>query len=285
MTPLALLSNIALLVSLTVIQQLLLRRWDRHSTTYKFLSGVTFGVVGVAEMMTPFHVSEGLFYDSRSILLSTAGMFGGPIIGGIAAGICTLYRVAVGGVGVYVGVGTIIEAVGLGVVMYYARRRYPVLESVLSLWVFGVVVHLVMLLLMLGLPTAEAQYVFAILAWPVLGLYPLGNVIIGWLLLDQEERHATDTRLTESEGRYRSMFLHSHAVMLIVDVENQRFLDANPAAALYYGYSREALIGMPVSNINILSGGTGRTDGGGEPSAGTLLLLQTSPRIGRGMRC
>lgn len=216
------------------------------------LSGATFGLVGVVEMMTPFHVSAGLFYDSRSILLSTAGMFGGPVIGGIAAGICTVYRVAVGGVGMYVGVGTILEATGLGIVMYYARRRYPRLGSVLSLWVFGLLVHLIMLLIMLGLPATEAEYVFMNLSLPVLGLYPLGNVIVGWLLLDQEERRATDTKLAESEGRYRSMFLHSQAVMLIVDVDQQRFLDANPAAAEYYGYSREVLIGMSVGDINIL---------------------------------
>jgi two-component system, cell cycle sensor histidine kinase and response regulator CckA len=56
----------------------------------------------------------------------------------------------------------------------------------------------------------------------------------------------------ESEQRYRSIFDGSHATMLVVDPADGRILDANPAAAAFYGWSREQLLAMQVGEINTL---------------------------------
>jgi diguanylate cyclase (GGDEF)-like protein/PAS domain S-box-containing protein len=59
--------------------------------------------------------------------------------------------------------------------------------------------------------------------------------------------------LKESEERYSSLFENNHSVMLIVDPANGKIIDANPAACNYYGYSREKLKSLNISDINILS--------------------------------
>lgn len=59
--------------------------------------------------------------------------------------------------------------------------------------------------------------------------------------------------LRESEERYRTIFNNVHHIMLLIDPANDQILDANPAAELYYGYSKQELLNMKFSNINCLS--------------------------------
>ncbi len=55
--------------------------------------------------------------------------------------------------------------------------------------------------------------------------------------------------LAASEQRYRTMFERTTAMALIIDPERGVILDANPAAAEFYGWSRGELTGKPVSDV------------------------------------
>jgi PAS domain S-box-containing protein len=59
-------------------------------------------------------------------------------------------------------------------------------------------------------------------------------------------------REREQEERYRSMFENNHAVMLLIDPDEGAIVDANPAACDFYGYGREQLRALRVSDLNIL---------------------------------
>lgn len=69
---------------------------------------------------------------------------------------------------------------------------------------------------------------------------------------DIRERKAAETALRESESRYRNLFENNHTVMLIIDPENGDIIDANPAAAAFYGWSRTQLKAMRITRINTL---------------------------------
>ncbi len=66
------------------------------------------------------------------------------------------------------------------------------------------------------------------------------------------ERQRAEEALAESEERYRSLFQNNHAVMLLIEPETAEIVDANPAACGYYGYSREELLAMKMTDINTL---------------------------------
>ncbi|HUX12554.1 MAG TPA: histidine kinase dimerization/phosphoacceptor domain -containing protein [Spirochaetia bacterium] len=58
------------------------------------------------------------------------------------------------------------------------------------------------------------------------------------------------TGANSAEGdTFRRMFEDNNAVMLLFDVESSRILDANPAAAAYYGYPRELIRSLSVFDI------------------------------------
>jgi len=56
--------------------------------------------------------------------------------------------------------------------------------------------------------------------------------------------------LRESEAFFRQLFERHSAVMLLIDYQSHVIVDANPAAAQFYGYPLESLRGMNVSRIN-----------------------------------
>ena len=60
------------------------------------------------------------------------------------------------------------------------------------------------------------------------------------------------SELQESEQAYRDQFARNSAVMLLVDPHDGSIIDANATAVSFYGYSRERLLAMHVTDINTL---------------------------------
>ncbi len=68
----------------------------------------------------------------------------------------------------------------------------------------------------------------------------------------QRERELSEA-LRHSEERFRMLFEHNKAVMLIIDPSDGGIIAANKVAVAYYGYPEEQLLRMRISNINTLS--------------------------------
>ncbi len=78
-----------------------------------------------------------------------------------------------------------------------------------------------------------------------------GEPFIFSFVKDITERRQNMEKLEESEERYRSIFENEHTVMFLIDPVNGTVEDANPAAEKFYGWSRDKLRTMKVSEINI----------------------------------
>lgn len=66
------------------------------------------------------------------------------------------------------------------------------------------------------------------------------------------ERKRAELALKESESRFRALFENVNVVALVMDPSTGRILDANTAAAAYYGWTREQLRSMHIWEINTL---------------------------------
>jgi diguanylate cyclase (GGDEF)-like protein/PAS domain S-box-containing protein len=66
------------------------------------------------------------------------------------------------------------------------------------------------------------------------------------------EQKRQEDALRESERRYRQMFENNRAVQLLIDPENGHIVDANMAAAEFYGWDIETLRTMRLTEINTL---------------------------------
>jgi PAS domain S-box-containing protein len=65
------------------------------------------------------------------------------------------------------------------------------------------------------------------------------------------EQKRYDKAMRQSETLYRLMFEKNRAVKLLIDPESGAILEANPAAADFYGYSQEDLRRMRMSDLNV----------------------------------
>lgn len=70
---------------------------------------------------------------------------------------------------------------------------------------------------------------------------------------DITERKITEQKLKESELRYKSFFDHNSAVMLMLEPDSGNIMDANQSAVDFYGYSRDQLLQMHLSEISDMS--------------------------------
>lgn len=69
----------------------------------------------------------------------------------------------------------------------------------------------------------------------------------------RKERRVTEEKFRESEELYRKIFEDHAAVKLMIDPDSGAILDANNAAANFYGWSREKLRTLRIQEINTLS--------------------------------
>ncbi len=70
---------------------------------------------------------------------------------------------------------------------------------------------------------------------------------------DMTGQMESDLRLRQSEERFGKFFESSTANLLVIEPDSGAIVDANPAAARFYGYSLEQFMGMNISDINQLS--------------------------------
>jgi PAS domain S-box-containing protein len=69
---------------------------------------------------------------------------------------------------------------------------------------------------------------------------------------DVSSRRRAEQELKESEARYSALFTNSYSVSLLIDPDTGRIVDANEAAARYYGYPRSRLQSMGIFDLNRL---------------------------------
>lgn len=62
----------------------------------------------------------------------------------------------------------------------------------------------------------------------------------------------TESKLIESESHYKTLFNNNHSVIVLINPDNARIEDANPAACEYYGCTHEQLCSKSVHDFNML---------------------------------
>jgi len=78
-----------------------------------------------------------------------------------------------------------------------------------------------------------------------------GNINTGiGLIEDTSKQKDAEEALRKSEEKYKSLFDNDAAVKLLFDPDSQKIVDANEAATNFYGWSKEKLISMTLSDIS-----------------------------------
>lgn len=184
---------------LAAAYQVFISRWKVFSISNQFLFGILFGGAAVAGMTAPISYQPGIIFDGRSIILSIAGLFGGPLVALISGGIAGAFRIYLGGAGTTVGVSVVIQSTSLGVLFHHLWRRKNKSLPAYYFFGFGVLVHAIMLGIFLFLPGNAGRKFIGEAGLLVIIAYPLVTMLICLLFQDYEEKARESHELRHKE--------------------------------------------------------------------------------------
>ncbi|HNA66747.1 MAG TPA: EAL domain-containing protein [Rhodocyclaceae bacterium] len=81
---------------------------------------------------------------------------------------------------------------------------------------------------------------------------PGDDITLLGTIQDITQQHEAEQRLKDSEDRFHQLFARHASIMLLIEPVSGAIVDANAAAAEFYGYAIETLVGMRIQDINAL---------------------------------
>jgi diguanylate cyclase (GGDEF)-like protein/PAS domain S-box-containing protein len=197
--------NISLLLALFVVYEVSYSISGKKRLVRDMISGLFIAAICLVIMSMPYRLYPGIVFDTRSIIISVTAFSFGPLPATVTSVVALIYRIYTGGSGVYSGIATIITSFSIAMfwryVIYPRRRR-----AWLNIYLMSLTVHIVMLADMLLMPADVRFEVITEIAAPVLLLYPIAGVLLGLLLMHQQQRKRFEQELIESE-RSKSVLL------------------------------------------------------------------------------
>lgn len=245
-----LVNNAALLLALCLVYDMIdAKERTRVSFVYSLMTGGLIGGIGIAIMLNPWAFTPGIQFDTRSVILSIAGLFLGPLPTMVAMLMTGGYRLYLGGPGVWAGVAVVATAGSIGLIWRYVRPKRFQTFSVRELYLLGLVVHFAMLLCMFSLPWPLAIHVLTHITVPVLLLFPATTAIIGWFMVKRDERKQAEHQLRDRES-FLSSLLDAIPIPVFYKERSGRYLGCNAAFETFFGEKKERLIGKSVFDVN-----------------------------------
>lgn len=243
-----LIKGVAFMLALSQLISINLRLWRNRRTLQKISSGLVFGLICIVGMMMPIQFSPGVIFDARSAVLGMAGLFGGPLVGGLAALLASVYRLWLGGSGAAVGVSVIVISVLMGLAYRFGHQRGQLRLDLAHLLLFGGLLHLMVLLLFMQLPTAVATAIIERLALPLVLVFIPATALLGLLLRDVNSRFETESELSKREAQLRATVNAIPDLLLVVD-EDGRCVEILSREAALQQASRQPEVGMHLDDF------------------------------------
>ena len=244
----ALIYNLSILFALSIFPGVLVKKYPVASQKGLLVQGVLFGIAAISGMWNPVILSNGMFFDGHSVVLSLAALFFGPISGSIAGLITIIFRITQGGSGLVPGILIIISSVLIGTIFYSYKKKANKKITILLLFYLGFAVNLEMLLMMFTHPFPIAISIIQQIGIPVILLCPLATVLIGSILTNQEVNIWKFKEVKESEETYRAFFENNFDAMLLTGPDGKIYT-ANSTACKMFGYTEKEFIKWGIFGI------------------------------------
>ena len=231
--------NLSILIAASIVSGFIDLRFDRNSISGKIFQGFTFGLITIIAMLNPFEFTPGIFFDGRSVVLSLCALFFGPVSGIIAAIMAIITRLFFGGSGTLMGISVVISSTLVGVFYYSKIQQNRIKLNSITLYFFGIVVHIIMILLMFLLPKENIWQSIRTVGLSVIVFYPLATVLIGKILFDQENSIKLNRELKKNEEKFRYVFETANVGKSLTLPTGE--INVNQTFCRMLGYTKEEL--------------------------------------------
>lgn len=200
----AFLDNVALAIVLVYAASRVLRHVPAHRAALRqALHGLLFSAMAVACLELPIELEPGVLVDQRSLILLFAAPMGGTWAALAAGAVAAAYRLHLGGLGAAAGVGAIVTATFLGIVL---ARWFGGLEGAKRALLGGFALWLTGMPWFLAIGgVAHGWMLLQQIAPTYLVFYVGGALVISGLFTTELRRQRHERELAENERRYRDV--------------------------------------------------------------------------------
>lgn len=241
-----LLQNAALLIAFSMLYQ---NFWIKHEDSkriyQKIIVGLVLSCIGIILMSTPWMMVPGISFDMRSVLLSVAGLFFGPIPTVIAMLATGIVRLSIGGAGLWMGLAVILLSGSIGLLWRKFRPNWKSKNYYVELLALGLVVHITMSALTVLLPREMMIPTLKVIAIPLIFIYAPVTMLLGILMVNQYknwQNELAQLKLQEYERRFTQILESGNVLSLLLN--NDGIIDfCNDYLLRITGYEREEVIG------------------------------------------
>lgn len=195
----SLLQNIILLFGLGFIFAATALSTRKSKKLQQAFFGLLIGGFVYLIMTNPLVLEEGLIFDTRSVLLSITGLFFGGITTSIAVSIALIYRIIIGGVGVYSGILVILTSASIGLSWKHIRKLLPKVPYYIDFLLMGFIVHVVTVLCWLVLPWDLAVETISKTAIIYLFVYPIVTMLLAMFVYHEKRRYLDKIELRKQK--------------------------------------------------------------------------------------
>ncbi|MGS0826933.1 EAL domain-containing protein [Shewanella sp. 0m-8] len=241
---LSLIQNAALLLAIVLVYDAFPRSNKRElDLMWRVGIGLLVSVITISVMLMPWQYSEGVFFDSRSVILSLCGLFFGGIPTLVAVTISSLYRFSEGGIALWSGIGTIVTS-GLMGYLWRKYRNGPISDiHFIELFAFGLITSSIILLWGLTMPTEIAVSLLKQITLPFLIIFPLTTAVLGMLLSRRIEIDRDQKIKLQDHLLFKSHFQTGNMGIAITSQEHQ-WIKVNPNLCEMLKYTEQELLGL-----------------------------------------
>ncbi|WP_028769094.1 EAL domain-containing protein [Shewanella fidelis] len=239
---LSFIQNSALLLAIVLIYDALPRRYKHKKDVMARVGvGLLVGGITIVLMLMPWEYSEGVFFDSRTVILSICGIFFGGIATFVAVAVSAVYRLVEGGATLVPGIGAIVTSGLLGYV--WGRYRKGKLSDVgfSELFFFGLFCNAIILLWGLSLPAEFAITLLKQVTIPFLVIFPITTALLGLLLSRRIEIRRDQKIKLQDHLLFKSHFQSGNMGIAITDKQHQ-WIKVNPNLCEMLNYSESELL-------------------------------------------
>lgn len=241
--------NIVLLFGLVFIISLTNSRIKLKNKYYDVLFGIIIGFITIFIMQNAWQMTKGAFFDTRSVMIGATALFFSPFTSIVAAIIPMIYRINIGGPGIYAGTLSIFFALISGLVWKkYISPKLKV-NQYFNFYLFGVLIHVFVVLSQLTFPYPQNIEVLKNVGLILIIFFPVATMLLCLAIVNHEKRISYNILIEKSEKKYRSLISNSKLGIIQYNKDCQIEI-ANDSIAHITGIKRERLIGLNLKELN-----------------------------------
>ncbi|QYK04118.1 EAL domain-containing protein [Shewanella zhangzhouensis] len=239
-----LVQNAALLLALVYLYDAIpWLKQQRIRWVWHIMLGLVIGAIGMTIMSARYEFAEGIYFDTRGVLLSVSGLYFGAVPTLIASAMMAIYRYGMGGPAMVAGIAGIAFAAVMGILWRIPWQKNLIEISTGPLLLLGVLVHIGSLLCFFIMPFDLAWELVSTIGTTVMLVCPLATLLLARLLARRLEIERDEKIKLQDDFLFRSQFNVGNIGIAITSVD-KHWIKVNPRLCQMLKYSEKELLSM-----------------------------------------